>query len=226
MKLINLTFGLAMALAAGTAQATLINFVSLADGTEYGESGYSSLDIGIVDITSTKGSASAYSYLDRGTAGLGVCGFVTDTGKQGNSGANKCLDAAGASAAGDDNVTMTEALSFIFSEAVTITNIWFNNSHDGNFDDSDQITIEGVEFDAVTGYAGDVHVYDTWSMAAGDSFDVAYYNEEFYVSAIEFSRDPGGDCTPDCPVPEPGVLALLATGLIVGGVLRRRKYSL
>lgn len=221
-----------MVLAAGSAQATLLNFISLADGSTYGESGYSSLDIGLVSITATKSSliteinptGSAFSYLDRSNAGLGVCGFVTDLGQQGNSGSNKCLSATGGSAAGDDNVTTAEALSFVFSEAVTITNIWFNNNHDGGFGDPDKVTIEGVDYDAILGYAGGANEYGTWNMAADVSFDVAYSNEEFYVSAIEFSRQPGDDCTENCPVPEPGVLGLLAVGLIAGGLVRRRKY--
>lgn len=220
-----------MAFAAGSVQATVLNFISMADGNVYGESGYSSLNIGLVSITATKSSlvtnanptGSAFAYLDRGTAGLGVCGFVTDLGAQGNSGSNKCLDAAGGSAAGDDNVTTTEALSFVFSEAVTITNIWFNNNHDGGFgqdDIQDLINIEGVNYPALPGIAS-----STWNMAAGISFDVAFVNEEFYVAAIEFSRQPGGGCTENCSVPEPGVLALLAVGLIAGGLVRRRKHS-
>jgi hypothetical protein len=225
MKLFKLSLGLVMAFAAGSAQATVLNFISMADGNVYGESGYSSLDIGLVSITSTKGGASAFSYLDRSNAGLGVCGFVGNTGLQGNSGSNLCLDAAGGPAAGDDNVTTAEALSFVFSEAVTITNIWFNNNHDGGFDATDLITIEGTNYSAVTGYAGDANAYSTWNMAAGVSFDVAHLNEEFYVSAIEFSRQPGGGCTENCTVPEPGVLALLAVGLIAGGLVRRRKHS-
>ena len=211
MTLTKLSLGFAAVLAAGSAQAvpTVINFAGMANGSDYGESGYSSLDVGILSITGTKEGDSAFAYLDRGTGGLGVCGNVADTGKQGNNGSNKCT-----SGAGDDNVTDNEALSFIFAEDVMITNIWFNNNHDGGFGRGDMITIDGMEYGAVTGLVGDGNAYATWEILAGDSFDISFFNEQFYVSGIEFD-------TVDAP--EPATLALIAAGLIGFAGAGRRK---
>ncbi len=205
MKSFKLAIGLLAGLYGAASHATVLDFISLADGPVYGESGYTTLTLGTASITGTYAGDPAFAYLDRRIAGLGVCKSVAVTGPQGNSGINQCAVSS------DDNVSFDEALQFVFTQNVVITNIWFNNNHDGGFGAGDMLTIEGVDYAAVTGYAGDANAYSTWAISAGDSFDVSFDNEQFYVSAIEWR------------VPEPGMLALLSLGLIGVGLAKRKR---
>ena len=158
--------------------------------------------------------------------GLGVCkDLVSDSDLHCNPGS-------------DDNVTFAESLHFIWDTDILINGIWFNNNHDSDFRlDGNTISIGGVgytfleaDFDksrssgdniaaAVANYNADfLYGTDTF-VTMGNSFDISYVDDQFYVSAIEYT-------VPDRfrKVPEPGILALLSLGLIGMGAGRRRKH--
>jgi hypothetical protein len=228
---------------AGSAQAVIIDFVDLAEGS-LGESGWSALIIPetgfTVNITAKKGDAAAFAYLDYGHAGLGVCGLL-DSGKGGfqaeGSKANVCNPSS------DDNVTgligsVVESLIFDFSVDVIVNKIWFNNTHDsdrhigGTYGDAgDLVDIDGTAVPGPgNGYANTSNQYNTngnyysaeanhvMSELVRSSLTIAFNNQQFYVSAIEVTPGGGGS-----DIPAPGVLSLLGLGLLGLGYTRRRK---
>lgn len=201
-----------------SANAGIINFISLADSLGgYGEGAWSSLklssggaNVAITGHSSDDNDAIQYAYLDWGNAGLGSCKDVINTAavnsKKPGSSANNCAPSS------DDNVTKKEFLSFVFDKDVVISNIWFNNNHDGGFSNGDKVRLDGKVFDVDTGYAGWANGIGSFAVAAGYAFDVSYLNEEFYVSAIEFSA-----------VPEPAALILLCIGALAVFTARKNR---
>ncbi|MFC1749619.1 PEP-CTERM sorting domain-containing protein [Pseudomonadota bacterium] len=207
---------------AGTANATVIDFIDLTQNasTGLGESAWSTLSLsadGIgLDITGhatndNTGDTQQYAYLDWGNAGLGVCKDAgtgirsVDTAYKG-SGTNLCDPSS------DDNTTVGEYLDFMFDTDVIVQNFWFNNNHDGGFDLTDMVTIGGLDFSVATGYAGGINGIGSFAVAANTAIRVAYKNEEFYVSGMEFSA---------APVSAPATLALMGLGLL--GIAARRR---
>ena len=140
-----------------------------------------------------------FAYLDWGTAGLGVCKDAdgAPSGNNQGSSANSCAPRS------DDNVTVGEYLEFSFTQDVVVENIWFNNNHDGGFDDTDKVTIGLVEYAVMTGFADGDNGIGSFTLAAGDILKVAYNNEEFYVSGMAVSA-----------VPVPAAIWLFGTALI------------
>lgn len=193
----------------GTANAGIINFISLTEAAGgHGEGAWSSLNVAsgganlaITGHAKDDNDPMQYAYLDWGTAGLGSCKDALNASKvntiNSGSNANNCAPSS------DDNVTKKEFLRFIFDTDVIITNIWFNNNHDGGFGSGDNVKIDGGVFKLATGYAGGANGIGSFTAAAGYAFDISHLNEEFYISAIEFSA-----------VPEPGALMLLLVGIL------------
>jgi hypothetical protein len=202
-----------------TVNAGIINFIGLTETGGYGESAWTNLNLSSSGVNlAISGHASndndnqQYAYLDWGRAGLGVCkDTVTPANvdkKNPGSGANNCAPS------NDDNVTSTEYLRFIFDSSVTVTRIWFNNNHDGGFDASDKVDINGNIFTVKTGYANTANGIGSFNVAANTAFDLKYFNEEFYVSAIEFEK---------LNVPEPSAILLFCLGFL--GLLGTRKVK-
>ena len=198
--------GLALSLTAGTASAALFDFQQMAN-TVPGESAHQPLTVTAtdfsVDINGFKSTGLANAYLDAGHAGLGVC---TPNGS-GFCGADDNVDEVG------------EFLSFVFTQDVYISDIWFNNNHDAPF------TLNGFNID-VNGsntlfsdsmkdpaMGNQFRLSGTTFVAAGDSYTIGYVDQQFYVGAMKVST------------PEPAIPALIALGLIGIGLSTRKKKA-
>jgi hypothetical protein len=175
------------------AGAVIIDFIDLTEGAgNLGESSWASLSIPGAFGLSITGHASndddndQFAYLDWGTAGLGVCkdAIGAPTGAMPGNTGNSCQPSS------DDNVTVDEYLEFVFTEEVTVENLWFNNNHDGGFHAGDMVTINGVDYPVMLGYAGGANGIGVFHLLAGDVLTVAYNNEEFYVSGMAVTAMP------------------------------------
>ncbi len=218
-KLSQLLLAAATCLAATSARADVINFISMTESAGgYGEGAWAplTLAVGGVNMTITghatdDDDSQQYAYLDWGNAGLGSCkdavNLAAVNATHSGSGSNNCRPSS------DDNITTNEYLRFVFDHDVIINNLWFNNNHDGGFGAGDQVRIDGDLFNVATGYAGGANGIGSFFVAAGSYFHVAFANEQFYLSGMEVTA----------AVPEPEALLLLGIGGLM--MLQRRRRA-
>ena len=235
----HLAFGLFLAAASNAQAGAIFDFVTLTQGSaQLGESAWSTLSLTdggfTMDITGTKAGQDAFAYLDWGHAGLGVCGGLYNSSndglaRPGNRG-NLCNPAS------DDNVTVAEYLTFVFTQDVIIEKIWLNNTHDpnpsGQIMGPETVAVNGVStvvpgnaFATGNAYNNQANLnanvdrfMGSYSVAADTAFTLGYGGvlpEQFYVSGLEVRLDnPPFRQTSVVPVPVPGSLLLVGIGML------------
>jgi PEP-CTERM motif len=198
--------------ALGSANATLISFINLADAV-IGEGPISTYtkDGITINFSATKSGSAAYAYLDYGTAGLGVCGALYSP--KAAFGDNECNPGS------DDNIQSGEAVTLRFNTDVMIDKAWYNNNHEGGLLSTSKILVNGVAKGVVTmatyGGLGRGLIDDNYFLSAGSSITYSFNpgHKQFYIDAIDVQA-----------IPEPATLGLFGLGLgVLGFALRRRK---
>ena len=214
--------GFVMSLSCATANATVLDFVALANSGEKAVLG----DFSLGGFTVTAHGSNAdpitgnvpagfdgsftnpYAYLDKG-AGMGVCQNITAT--------LQCTPSS------DDNVTganpgVIEILSTSFNQAVKVTNLIFKaEGHTFLFDATDviDISIDGltwVTYNLLDNGSGMLFGNPLFILAGNEFLHFRFNNEQFYLAAAEVNA-----------IPVPPALMLMGTALLGMGLLGRRR---
>lgn len=206
----------AIFLAATSAQAFSVDYVSLAAGNEGGHQFHSYTDAGVtvtasgtsVGDTYGDNTPDYYAYLDDLSggqpAGLGVCKAIN--------GSAQCTPSS------DDNVTYNEALTLSFSQDVTLSNIVFRNgSHGTTFTAGDGLVDISVDGGSFQSYSL-THNFTLLNNIVGSQFTFIGStsqsdDDQFYISSLS-----GDTVSGSVPVPAP--LALFGLGLLGMGYRR------
>ena len=213
----SLMIGAVALIAATGATAATYNFKAIADAQAV-EQGYDPYNIGEFSITATKGGNDAYVYLDKGNAGIGICGTLLSS----HQGTNLC------NPAGDDGITaLDEVMKFTATSATTVDGIWMNNNHDSGSPFSATAWAISVNGGAATNYTFGDFVADNvfpggnghyklslaLSLGVGDYFTVmATQGPNTYISGLS-------------TVPVPAGAVLLLSGIGALALRRRRKAA-
>jgi len=213
VKVVKLAAILGLTFASAMAQAVLMDFEGFSDSNTT-EGTINTFSSGAFTVTLSAGSSQGGTgydpYLDYGNAGVGVCKNSTAGYWPDATTSNKCRTPDGSSAAaGDDNLQYLEFLRLDFGQLVTITDLFFRDSHHHDLNGNVLFAVDSGGFGSslfTNGLNGALSF-------TGNTLDITIgaNDTELYLSRLNVRS-----------VPEPGSFVLLGLGLLSLGFARRK----